>query len=115
MLIVSRSTQQSVIVGEFDGFERDLKVTVLEIGRGTVRLGFEVVSDEPISPSKTRKEDVASVRTRRKKNRISATFHETNRWDDDGGNLADKHVDRASLVHRYPGKRFAAHKSRTIK
>jgi carbon storage regulator CsrA len=42
MLVLSRKNQESVIVGGSGGFERILKVTVLEIGRGKVRLGFEV-------------------------------------------------------------------------
>jgi sRNA-binding carbon storage regulator CsrA len=49
MLIVSRSKRQAVVVGEFDGFERVLKVTVLEVRGGQVRLGFEVLPDEPVS------------------------------------------------------------------
>ena len=60
MLIVSRSLDQSVIVGEFDGLELTLKVTVLKVRGKKVRLGFEVLSGdqsrpavvrEPISPA----------------------------------------------------------------
>ncbi len=47
MLIVTRSQQQSVIVGEFDGLELMLKVTVLGVQGTKVRLGFEVMSDDP--------------------------------------------------------------------
>jgi carbon storage regulator CsrA len=42
MLVLSRKSQESVVVGGTDGFEHQLKVTVLEISRGKVRLGFEV-------------------------------------------------------------------------
>jgi hypothetical protein len=52
MLIVTRSLQQSVIVGEFDGFELMLKVTVLGVSGKKVRLGFEVVTDDPDRPLK---------------------------------------------------------------
>jgi carbon storage regulator CsrA len=45
MLVLSRKRQQSVVVGGPDGSEPVLKVTVLEIGRGQVRLGFEAESD----------------------------------------------------------------------
>ena len=45
MLVLSRRRQQSVVVGGPDGSERVLKVTVLEISRGTVRLGFEAEPD----------------------------------------------------------------------
>ncbi len=45
MLIVSRSVQQTVLVGEFDGFERLLKVTVLEVLGKKVRLAFELIDE----------------------------------------------------------------------
>jgi carbon storage regulator CsrA len=48
MLVLSRKSQESVVVGGSGGFERLLKVTVLEIDRGKVRLGFEVDNDVPI-------------------------------------------------------------------
>ena len=41
MLVLSRKTQESVMVGGPGGTERLLKVTVLEIRSGHVRLGFE--------------------------------------------------------------------------
>jgi len=48
MLVLSRKNQESVVVGGTDGFERVLKVTVLEITHGKVRLGFEVDKDVPV-------------------------------------------------------------------
>ena len=42
MLVLTRKCHESVAVGGSEGFERLLKVTVLEIDRGKVRLGFEV-------------------------------------------------------------------------
>ena len=45
MLVLSRKRQESVVVGGPDGSERVLKVTVLEIGHGRVRLGFEAEAD----------------------------------------------------------------------
>lgn len=48
MLVLSRKTQESVMVGGSDSFERTLKVTVLEINGGKVRLGFEADSDIPV-------------------------------------------------------------------
>jgi sRNA-binding carbon storage regulator CsrA len=38
MLVLSRKCQESVVVGDADRSERVLKVTVLEISRGHVRL-----------------------------------------------------------------------------
>jgi carbon storage regulator CsrA len=48
MLVLSRKPQQAVVVGGSAGFERMLKVTVLEVDRGKVRLGFEVDKDVPV-------------------------------------------------------------------
>jgi carbon storage regulator CsrA len=48
MLVLSRKSQEAVVVGGSGGFERVLKVTVLEISRGKVRLGFEVHADVPV-------------------------------------------------------------------
>jgi carbon storage regulator CsrA len=48
MLVLSRKSRESVVIGGADGFHRLFKVTVLEIGGGRVRLGFEVDSDVPV-------------------------------------------------------------------
>ncbi len=45
MLVLSRKQMESVVVGSSSGFERMLKVTVLEIHGGRVRLGFEDDAD----------------------------------------------------------------------
>ena len=51
MLVLSRKNQESVVVGGASGFERLLKVTVIETRRGKVRLGFDVDSDVPVHRS----------------------------------------------------------------
>lgn len=51
MLVVSRKNRESVVVGGSDGFDRLLKVTVLEIRSGQVRLGFEVDRNVPVHRS----------------------------------------------------------------
>ena len=48
MLVLSRKNLEAVVVGGSEGFERMLKVTVLEITRGMVRLGFEVDKEVPV-------------------------------------------------------------------
>ncbi len=48
MLVLTRKSDESVMVGGSVGFERVLKVTVLDIQRGKVRLGFEVDADVPV-------------------------------------------------------------------
>ena len=48
MLVLSRKHSESVVVGDLNGFERLLKVTVLDIRGGKVRLGFEASADFPV-------------------------------------------------------------------
>lgn len=48
MLVLTRKIEQSIAVGGATGFERLLKITVLEIGNGKVRLGFEVDASVPV-------------------------------------------------------------------
>jgi carbon storage regulator len=63
MLVLSRKLQESVVVGGSDGFERLLKVTVLEINSGKVRLGFEVDRDVPVHRSEVWERIRAEERT----------------------------------------------------
>ena len=51
MLILSRKTQESVMVGGPGSTEHLLKVTVVEIRGGYVRLGFEADATIPIHRS----------------------------------------------------------------
>jgi carbon storage regulator len=51
MLVLSRKTSESVVVGERGRFARLLKVTVLEIKNGKVRLGFEADASVPVHRS----------------------------------------------------------------
>jgi carbon storage regulator CsrA len=48
MLVLSRKKRESVVVGGHDGLHRLLKVTVLEVGNGTVKLGFDVDVAVPV-------------------------------------------------------------------
>jgi carbon storage regulator CsrA len=48
MLVFSRKNQEAVMVGGSAGFRSLLKVTVLEIRGGSVRLGFEVDREVPV-------------------------------------------------------------------
>ena len=48
MLVLSRKSQQSVVVGGADGANCLLKVTVLAIRGGRVKLGFEIDSGIPV-------------------------------------------------------------------
>jgi carbon storage regulator len=48
MLVLSRKSRESVVIGGSPAFERLCKVTVVEIEGGRVRLGFEVDADVPV-------------------------------------------------------------------
>ncbi len=51
MLVLTRKSQESVVIGGSGGFERLLRITVLEICAGKVRLGFDVDRDIPVHRS----------------------------------------------------------------
>ena len=48
MFILSRRREESVIVDGFNSPKRALKVTILEVKGGRVKLGLEVNADVPI-------------------------------------------------------------------
>ena len=48
MLVLTRKCQEVVVVGGADGFNVLLKVTVLAIDQGKVRLGFEAADEVPV-------------------------------------------------------------------
>jgi carbon storage regulator CsrA len=47
MLVLSRKSRQTVVVGGAGGVDRLLTVTVLEVGAGKVKLGFEAPDTVP--------------------------------------------------------------------
>ena len=51
MLVLSRKNGESVVAGGADGFHHLLKVTVIEIRGGSVRLGFDVDRSVPVHRS----------------------------------------------------------------
>jgi carbon storage regulator len=48
MLVLTRKTQESVVIGGAGSFEPLIKVKVLEIRGGNVKLGFDVDPDVPV-------------------------------------------------------------------
>ena len=48
MLVLSRKKLVAVVVGREDDVQGLLKVTVLEITQGRVKLGFEVADEVPV-------------------------------------------------------------------
>jgi carbon storage regulator CsrA len=59
MLVLTRKIQESVVAGGAPGFERLLRVTVLDISGGRVRLGFEADADLPVYRSELWEEMIA--------------------------------------------------------
>ena len=51
MVVLSRKTQEAVVIGGADGFHRLFKVKVLEIRGANVKLGFEVDPGVPVHRS----------------------------------------------------------------
>ena len=48
MLVLTRRIEESVAVGDPDGLEKLIKITVVSIDGGRVRLGFEAATKVPI-------------------------------------------------------------------
>jgi carbon storage regulator CsrA len=51
MLVLSRKSRESVVIGGSGGFHRLLKITVLAVQGANVKLGFEVDGDVPVHRS----------------------------------------------------------------
>jgi carbon storage regulator CsrA len=49
MLVLSRKNNEAVVIGGSESFERMIKITVVEIKNGRVRLGFEADATVPIN------------------------------------------------------------------
>jgi carbon storage regulator len=49
MLVLSRKNNEAVMIGGSVGFERMIKVTVVETKNGRVRLGFDADADVPVN------------------------------------------------------------------
>jgi carbon storage regulator len=62
MLVLSRKSRESVVVGGSGSFQRLLKVTVLEIKGTKVKLGFDVDADVPVHRSEVWERINAGVR-----------------------------------------------------
>ena len=48
MLVLSRKKDETVVIGGSVGLERTVKITVVEIQKGRVRLAFEADADIPV-------------------------------------------------------------------
>ena len=48
MLVLTRKTKETVVVGGLNGHDYPVRVTVLDVKGGKVRLGFEVPAEVPV-------------------------------------------------------------------
>lgn len=48
MLVLSRKLNEAIVIGGTNGSEQLVKVTVLAISNGSVRLGFEAAASVPV-------------------------------------------------------------------
>jgi carbon storage regulator CsrA len=62
VLVLSRKNHESVVIGGSCGFERLLKVTVIEISGSRVKLGFEVDADIPVHRLEVYEQIAAGIR-----------------------------------------------------
>lgn len=59
MLVLSRKSNQAVVVGDAKDCRNFVKVTVLSISGGSVRLGFEASKDVPVHREEVQEQRVA--------------------------------------------------------
>jgi carbon storage regulator CsrA len=85
MLVLSRKSRESVVVGGAEGFARTLTVTVLDIKGGTVRLGFEADADIPVNRLEVWERKHAAGLTNQPQRGPLALKEEIGEWADDGG------------------------------
>jgi len=86
MLVLSRKNNESVVIGVGDASDNVLKVTVLEIRGGKVRLGFEAKKDVPVHRWEVWQRICHEGRTGGKSTGLSTPPRDLARWQDDGGN-----------------------------
>jgi len=84
MLVLSRKSQESVVVGGSESFARLFKVKVLEIRGGRVRLGFEVDADIPVNRLEVWERSQADPANHPRRG-PPAMKEEIGQWADDGG------------------------------
>ena len=89
MLVLSRKSRESVVIGGVDGVHRLFKVTVLAIRGAKVKLGFEVDADVPVRRLEVWERDQAGGQGKRPMGGPPAAHEEMDRWEDDGGGPPD--------------------------
>ena len=99
MLVLSRKYNESVVVGGTNGLGDGVRVTVLEIDRGQVKLGFEAKTDVSVHREEVWKQILAERLAE-----ASATLPAgLDQWADDGGPepQKDRNVIPCTARHGY--------------
>jgi len=81
MLVLARKNNESVILEDGDGLKHLVRVTVIEIGRGVVKLGFVAKKNISVNREEIWKRLLADRMTESH----SAPHDSLDRWADDGG------------------------------
>jgi len=85
MLVLSRKNQESVIIGAEEGLGSTVKVTVVEIGSGSVRLGFEAKKTVAVHREEVWERIRANGGPAPPKDGPATLKEQLDRWEDDGG------------------------------
>jgi carbon storage regulator len=75
MLVLSRRNSETVVIGGSVGFDRIVKVTVVEICGSKVKLGFEVDDDIPVHRLEVYERINAESRSRKLTSNSAAAGH----------------------------------------
>ena len=85
MLVLSRKNNECVVLGGANGLDAAVKVTVLAIDRGQVKLGFEAQKDVSVHREEIWERMRAKDRLGRPNGGRAMPTGELDRWEDDGG------------------------------
>lgn len=85
MLVLSRKTDQAVVIGGSGRFEQTVKVTVLDSNGASVRLGFEADKSVPVYRAEIWERMCATNSSEHADGSLARSKAELARWEDDGG------------------------------
>jgi carbon storage regulator len=97
MLVLTRKHRESVVIGGAEDIERVIKITVLDISGGKVRLGFQVAADIPVHRLEVWERIRATEQADGESVTNMAPKEGSDRWEDDGGLRDSPHGDQAAL------------------
>lgn len=88
MLVLSRKNQESVVINNPDGAAGLIRITVVGVRGGRVRLGFEATDGVAVDRAEVWERRQAVDRTSRAQDGAATLKREQmERWEDDGGEV----------------------------